>query len=297
MEEVIEEKRGFNVLSSFWLKVIAIVAMTLDHIGIFLDLYSVANSTLILIFRIIGRLALPLYCFMIAEGVMHTKSFPKYILKLGIIAVIVSVAEMIMLYGFDIEYIDGNIFIDLILGAVAVKCLMNKNNYIKLLAILPVAVGVVSYVWYGFSNAGWIIADYYPSFLRPQYAFIGILMIMGFYAAHLISKGIFELQGLEYENIKGSRMDRIVINAVSCGVIIVVFSLYYLLCVILLSNGQDMYVFWDYSLYTYAMLACIPIIFYSGKLGYHKKWFQYSTYFYYPVHIAVIFLIFVLIFG
>ena len=71
-----DNKRKFPlILSNFWLKVIALLTMTLDHVGFLIENY---NYDLSLAFRYVGRLALPLFCFMILEGAIHTKSFKKY---------------------------------------------------------------------------------------------------------------------------------------------------------------------------------------------------------------------------
>lgn len=57
------------------LKIIAMITMTCDHVGmqIFPQL---------LWMRIIGRLAMPVYAYMIAEGCRHTRDRKKYFLRL-----------------------------------------------------------------------------------------------------------------------------------------------------------------------------------------------------------------------
>ena len=58
-------------LSEFVLKVVAIITMTLDHLGIFLNAYFAEGSAAYLtgnVFRILGRIAFPLFAFMLAEG-------------------------------------------------------------------------------------------------------------------------------------------------------------------------------------------------------------------------------------
>ena len=82
------------LLSNFWLKVIALLTMTIDHIGFVLEGRN-GLETLAATFRHIGRLALPLFCFMIVEGALHTRSFKKYALRLGIMASAISAGMII----------------------------------------------------------------------------------------------------------------------------------------------------------------------------------------------------------
>ena len=83
-----EEKspKTFAVLSSFWLKIIAIVTMTIDHIGWMLSSNVDPHYWLAIVCRYIGRISLPLFCLMVVEGVLHTKKMGNYLLRLGIIA-------------------------------------------------------------------------------------------------------------------------------------------------------------------------------------------------------------------
>ena len=127
-----QNRRFPLILSSFWLKVIALVTMTIDHIGLTFDIEP---------FRYIGRLALPLFCFMIAEGVIHTHNFKKYALRLGVMVASIS---LIIVLTEVVPFIKNNggsmknagvIFIDLLLGAVAIFLLKQKKWYIKLLAL------------------------------------------------------------------------------------------------------------------------------------------------------------------
>lgn len=66
-------------LSNNQLKIIALLTMTVDHIGMLL-------FPQVLLFRYIGRLAFPIFAFMIAEGCSHTRSLPKYLRSMALLA-------------------------------------------------------------------------------------------------------------------------------------------------------------------------------------------------------------------
>lgn len=81
-ELTVTEKRG---LSANTLKYIAIAAMLIDHIAwCFVDTYSVLGQ----IMHVIGRLTAPIMCYFIAEGYYYTRNVKKYLLRLGLFALI-----------------------------------------------------------------------------------------------------------------------------------------------------------------------------------------------------------------
>lgn len=65
----------FPGLSGNQLKIIALIAMTLDHIGVVL----LPRVTFL---RIIGRIAFPIFAWMIAEGCQYTRNRRKYLLSM-----------------------------------------------------------------------------------------------------------------------------------------------------------------------------------------------------------------------
>ena len=72
------EKKIFG-LTGNQLKLIALLTMTIDHIGVFL---IPVNTVQYEICRIIGRLAMPIFAWMIAEGCRYTKNRFRYLLTL-----------------------------------------------------------------------------------------------------------------------------------------------------------------------------------------------------------------------
>lgn len=76
-----ERKHRLKIFNSFHLKLIAVITMTIDHIGaVLMPQYG--------FLRIIGRIAFPIYCFMLVNGFFYTKNIRKYIGRMLIFAVI-----------------------------------------------------------------------------------------------------------------------------------------------------------------------------------------------------------------
>lgn len=68
------------------LKLIALISMTVDHIGlVLLPQYPVL--------RIVGRLAFPIFAYMIAEGCRYTRSMRRYFLLMAGVAVVCQIVD------------------------------------------------------------------------------------------------------------------------------------------------------------------------------------------------------------
>ena len=76
-----ENEKKYQILDGTMLKIIAMVSMVFDHVG---DLFLPGVMWL----RMIGRLAMPLFSFCIAEGYAHTRDKSRYLLRMGIFALI-----------------------------------------------------------------------------------------------------------------------------------------------------------------------------------------------------------------
>ena len=76
-----EKNRQFQVLDGTVLKIIAMISMVFDHVG---DMFFPGVMWL----RMIGRLAMPVFSFCIAEGFAHTRDRKKYLLRVGVFALI-----------------------------------------------------------------------------------------------------------------------------------------------------------------------------------------------------------------
>lgn len=88
--ETRENSLKHSGISSFELKLIALVCMIIDHIG-----YYFVNSISINMYtacRIIGRISMPIFLFLIVQGYIHTRNFKKYVIRLLFFACITQFA-------------------------------------------------------------------------------------------------------------------------------------------------------------------------------------------------------------
>ena len=142
-------------MTSFKLKIIAIITMVCDHLGD--ALFSVVSPL-----NFIGRMAFPIFAFQISEGYIHTKNIKRYLLRIFVFAII----SQIPFYLFIHKFFGGsalNIFFTLFLGLTSIllydkikKKVKNKNKIINVLAILPAIILSiigqlldVDYGWWG----------------------------------------------------------------------------------------------------------------------------------------------------
>ena len=128
-----EFPRG-GILSGADLKMIAVFTMTIDHVAAGL-LYQkiLKNPTavpefmsreeirkLYKIMRDIGRIAFPIYCFLLVEGFLYTHSRAKYCIRLFLFALISEIPFNLGLYGSVRYPSHNNVFFELGAGLCAV---------------------------------------------------------------------------------------------------------------------------------------------------------------------------------
>ena len=73
------------------LKLLAILAMTIDHVA-WMVFPGYSAHPLAMLMHVIGRLTCPIMCYFIAEGYHYTRDFKKYALRLLLLAVVSHVA-------------------------------------------------------------------------------------------------------------------------------------------------------------------------------------------------------------
>lgn len=115
------------------LKLIACITMLLDHTAAAL----VYDYRLYMILRGIGRIAFPIFCFLLAEGAHYTKSPGKYALRLLVGALLAEIPFDLALFG-KFTWAHQSVMVTLLLGFGALwamkKCV---HVLLKLLVALP----------------------------------------------------------------------------------------------------------------------------------------------------------------
>ena len=101
-------------MSALTLRILACLFMLLDHIG-----YSLGGShPLYLPLRCIGRLAFPIFVFLVVNGFRHTSNRPRYALRLALFAVI-SQVPFALFCGQKTYFSNGNVFVTLLICLLA----------------------------------------------------------------------------------------------------------------------------------------------------------------------------------
>jgi len=130
-------------LNSFQLKCIAVITMIVDHTGAVLFPH-------ILLFRYVGRLAFPIFCFLLTEGFFHPRDVRKYMFRLGIFAIVSEIPYDLAFRGTVLEFTHQNVFFTLLIGVIMMYALEKSSEW-------PVkAVEVILSMWF----VSWICSDY-----------------------------------------------------------------------------------------------------------------------------------------
>ena len=288
-------------LSSFWIKIIAFATMALDHIGVFMWQYVTSQSDALyivgFIFRCIGRLSFPLFILLLVEGLIHSKSVGRYLLRLGLLLGLVLAVQIVLYYFIDPD-VGVNPFIDLVISGTFIY-LLTKRNWKKYLALLPLAFVILSTTVDILERSSLnLVIFWFPAYLRMGYSLFGFLMSLAFYYAYDLGKKVMFSANSKDEYVAETKELLKVPQYRSLVNIIMAIALFFLNVLIwfltYLSPSLDLYYA---DIQTWSLIAGLIIILYNGKRGYDKKWFRYASYAFFPAHIALIAVIFALIFG
>lgn len=232
-------------ISSFTLHVLAMALMLCDHIWATL---LPAEEWL----TCIGRIAYPIFAFMIAEGYRHTHDLRRYMLRILLWACLTEIPFNIM-YGGSVFYPYHQNVLWTFLESLLVIFLIEKcrKRFKKVTAaILSAGIILLGFIL-GFAT----MVDYYG---------VGILMVLTFYF----------FRGRTWKSRLAQLICLYILNIKLLGGYCYIISIF----------GHEI----EFAQQGFALIALIPIWLYNGRQGFHNKLFQWACYAFYPVHMIIL---------
>ena len=210
-------------LTSNQLKLLAMLTMTLDHIG-------VQMFPGVLWLRIVGRLAFPIYAYMIAEGCAHTRNRRKYLLQMAGLALLCQ-----LVYFFAMGSLFQCILVTFTLSILLIYACDTGSRPLTALALLGVAFVTVA------------LPRLLPGTdFAIDYGFFGVLVPVAVYLGK-------------------THREKLLFMAFTLAALA-----------------------WSFGgIQWYSLAALLPLALYSGQRG--KRRMKWLFYLYYPLHLAAIY--------
>jgi len=233
------------MISSFTLHILAMVFMLCDHMW-------AASAVTSDWFGWLGRLAYPIFAFMIVEGYFHTRNFKKYALRMFLWALISEIPFNLFYISSPIYPFHQNVMWTFLIGLFSIHLIEKARQkgkwWLSLIVFLTVAL--LAYL------AGFL--------LMVDYFGYGILIILVFYVFRSRKWWCYPAQFIclfyiNWEMISGMSFP------------VTIFGRE----IMIVQQGI-------------ACLALLPIWLYNGKQGPHNKWIQRCFYAFYPLHMLVL---------
>lgn len=156
-----------KTLSGSTLKIIAVISMLIDHTAaVLVSPYDF--SMLYTIMRLIGRLAFPIFCFLLVEGIHYTSNVKKYLFQLGIFAILSEIPFDLAFHHriYDDRY--QNVFFTLFLGALLIYIMEQLKHNTSPYTNLKKGICIFVICSIAF-------------FLKTDYGYKGIILILCYY--------------------------------------------------------------------------------------------------------------------
>lgn len=240
-----KKKINFEI-NALTLHIIAMICMVLDHAWATI----VPGNTWM---NFVGRLAYPIFAFMIVEGYYHTSDFKKYLKRLFIFALISEIPFNIMNSATIFDPFHQNVLWTFIISLLCIRKMdkIRKKNTIETNKILY-CLGIIVL---GFLLGVISMADYSGT---------GVLTVFLFYFFH----------GQGWKNKLGQLVGMYIINFIFIQNMDIPINIF---------NHE-----FFFPTQGFAILSLIPIWLYKGKQGPHNKIIQYACYIFYPLHILIL---------
>lgn len=142
-------------MRTFDIKIVAIVTMIIDHIGLFFFPDKI-------FLRAIGRLSFPLFSWLIANGAYYSHNIKRYLIRIFILALISEVPFLLVKSQKDYSPWFLNVLFTLFLGLLAISIIKKTAD---------------RRIWFVITGACALVAEIF----RAEYGMVGVLSIISFY--------------------------------------------------------------------------------------------------------------------
>lgn len=173
-------KNNICCLSGSSLKLIAIIAMAIDHFAASIVYYGILLPAVPLtpgtsewtwyraytVMRFIGRIAFPIFCFLLVEGFLHTSNRRKYAIRLFLFALLSEIPFDWAIFETPVDWEHQNVFFTLLIGFIVIWILdsIPVSDYLFILQLAVTALG---------SYMAWVI--------HTDYDYKGVILIVIIY--------------------------------------------------------------------------------------------------------------------
>ena len=239
-------KKGLTLeTTSFSLHLMGMVFMLCDHLW---GTVVPGNDWL----TCVGRIALPIFAFLIVEGYFHTRDLKKYFVRMLLFAVISEIPFNLAMGSHVFYPIHQNVLWTFLIamGLIRLNEKAKKTGklWVRLLTalgtlLLGTVLGLVAMVDYYHAGVLTVLVFYFFR-QRKWWSYLGQLLCLWYINLEILG-------GYTYE---------------------------------LVWFGQNVHLVRQ----GLALLALIPIWLYRGKQGYHSKMMQYLNYAFYPAHLLIL---------
>ena len=199
----------------------------------------------------VGRIAFPIFAFMIVEGYSHTRDVKKYMKRMLIFALIAEIPFNLMVGGVPISPIHQNILWTFLIALCGIRIIEKAKEKTAFRFWLTATLTVL---------LSWLIG----MIAMVDYMGYGVLTVYVFYF----------FRRRDIIGFLGQLVCLWLINIEMLGGLVYPFTLL----------GRE---FW-FPQQGLALLALIPIWLYKGRQGYKAKWFKYFCYIFYPAHMLIL---------
>ena len=242
-----ENRKNRITLSAFGLHLIAMVCMLCDHL---FAVSALASE----MFAWIGRIAFPIFAFLLAEGYFRTRDVKRYALRLVILA-LVSEIPFDLLYGGVWMYpFHQNTVWTLLLGLLCIHANASAKGTGNRLLRVVAALGTVLV---GYIIGMVTMVDYYG---------VGVLTVLVFYF----------FRGQEWYHFLLQLAAMLLLHGELLGGLSYTIELF----------DRS----FEVTRQAFAVCALLPIWLYRGRQGPHGRMVRWLYYAFYPIHLLLLYL-------